>query len=217
MTMTRKAGQKSEVTRADLLDAATAEFARRGFQKASLRKICADAGVTTGALYFFFKNKEDLFREVIAPVERDFGKLIELFSEKEFPIGEAQEGWVAGEAVECLAELYENRDAVTVVLNNRDVPEVAGFFSRSISEAEERVKSALEESGQGDGFYDPFLVHWYAHLQVELVLHTIEHSESVKEAEEHMQKMVLFVRGGLTALDSRFGVQPRERGTPEGD
>ena len=48
-------------TREKLLEGAMAEFSENGYMKASLRKICADAGVTTGALYFFFKNKNDLF------------------------------------------------------------------------------------------------------------------------------------------------------------
>ena len=33
-----------------------------------MRKICEKAGVTTGALYFFFKNKEDLFCQIVDPV-----------------------------------------------------------------------------------------------------------------------------------------------------
>ena len=43
-------------TRQKLIDSAKKEFFENGFAKASLRKICTNAGVTTGALYFFFKN-----------------------------------------------------------------------------------------------------------------------------------------------------------------
>lgn len=32
--------------------------------KASLRNICRNAGVITGALYFFFEDKEDLFESL---------------------------------------------------------------------------------------------------------------------------------------------------------
>ena len=53
-------------TREKLLESAMAEFSENGYMKASLRKICADAGVTTGALYFFFKNKNDLFKAIVA-------------------------------------------------------------------------------------------------------------------------------------------------------
>jgi len=41
------------------------EFMEKGFQGASLRSICQKAGVTTGALYFFFQDKDDLFCEVV--------------------------------------------------------------------------------------------------------------------------------------------------------
>ena len=37
----------------------------KGFNKASLRKISADAGLTTGAIYFFFKDKDGLFGAIV--------------------------------------------------------------------------------------------------------------------------------------------------------
>lgn len=42
------------------------EFFMHGYNKASLRMICSRAGVTTGAMYFYFKNKEALFREILS-------------------------------------------------------------------------------------------------------------------------------------------------------
>ena len=41
-------------TREKLLRSAKEEFVEKGFQNASLRKICSKAGVTTGAVYCFF-------------------------------------------------------------------------------------------------------------------------------------------------------------------
>ena len=41
------------------------EFLEKGFMKASLRSICKKAGVTTGALYFFFEDKDDLFASLV--------------------------------------------------------------------------------------------------------------------------------------------------------
>ncbi len=51
----------------DLLRAAKEHFLKSGYEKASLRKICASAGVTTGALYFSFANKEALFDALVGP------------------------------------------------------------------------------------------------------------------------------------------------------
>lgn len=39
-------------------------------------KICADAGVTTGALYFFFKNKNDLFKAIVDEPLKELCKLL---------------------------------------------------------------------------------------------------------------------------------------------
>ena len=55
----------SSETRKQLISSAKAEFTDKGFAKASLRSICKKAGVTTGALYFFFKDKDELFCEVV--------------------------------------------------------------------------------------------------------------------------------------------------------
>jgi AcrR family transcriptional regulator len=63
-----------ERTRERLLQAAFREVYKSGFQTASLDTILAAAGVTKGALYYHFKNKEALgyaiLEEVIAPDSR---------------------------------------------------------------------------------------------------------------------------------------------------
>lgn len=48
-----------------ILESAKAEFLALGFKKASLKTICAEAGVTTGALYKRYKGKDELFCAVV--------------------------------------------------------------------------------------------------------------------------------------------------------
>src|ERR1700689_489530 len=63
-----------ERTRERLLQAASREIYRTGFQSASLDTILTTAGVTKGALYHHFKNKEALgyavVEEIISPAVR---------------------------------------------------------------------------------------------------------------------------------------------------
>jgi AcrR family transcriptional regulator len=47
--------------RSALLGIAIKEFAARGFDEASLNGILAEAGVSKGAYYYYFEDKEDLF------------------------------------------------------------------------------------------------------------------------------------------------------------
>ena len=56
--------ERKEETRRELIEAATATFARRGFHGASLEEIAREAGFSTGAVYWHFKNKDDLFLAV---------------------------------------------------------------------------------------------------------------------------------------------------------
>lgn len=53
--------ERQQITREDLLQAATRLFASRGFGGASIDEIAAAAGYTSGAIYANFAGKEDLF------------------------------------------------------------------------------------------------------------------------------------------------------------
>jgi AcrR family transcriptional regulator len=48
-------------TRLKILESAMRVFGRKGFQKATLDAVAADAGMTKGAIYWHFKSKNDLF------------------------------------------------------------------------------------------------------------------------------------------------------------
>ena len=59
----------SEATRRDMLAAAKIHFARDGYAAAPLSAIVEAAGVTTGAVYHHFGDKQGLFRAVAEAVE----------------------------------------------------------------------------------------------------------------------------------------------------
>ena len=54
-------GDKRERTRATLLEAARALVRERGYERTTLEKVAKRAGMTTGAIYGNFKNREELF------------------------------------------------------------------------------------------------------------------------------------------------------------
>jgi AcrR family transcriptional regulator len=53
-----KAGPKSEETRERILNAALKLFHKRGFEAATMRDIAEEAGVATGAAYYYFSSKD---------------------------------------------------------------------------------------------------------------------------------------------------------------
>ena len=52
-----------------ILNAALDLMRDRGFDKVSIREICQQAGITTGAFYHHFRSKEDLLSRGFAPLD----------------------------------------------------------------------------------------------------------------------------------------------------
>ena len=62
--------------RRQILDAAMACFRRRGFHQASMQEICAEAGLSAGALYRYFPSKADI---IAAIADEDRGDIEPMF------------------------------------------------------------------------------------------------------------------------------------------
>jgi AcrR family transcriptional regulator len=63
---------KSEQKRQGILDAATATFARFGYDKTTLDDIGGAVKLNKASLYYYFKNKEEIFTAVILEESRRF-------------------------------------------------------------------------------------------------------------------------------------------------
>lgn len=57
--------ESSAETKKRILESAKKEFLEKGFTNASLRTIASNAGLTTGAMYRHFKDKDDLFCSLV--------------------------------------------------------------------------------------------------------------------------------------------------------
>src|ERR1700743_2494735 len=71
MDVKDKRVRQGQQTREALLQAARALFGANGFGATSTEEIVARAGVTKGALYHHFSDKETLFRAVFEQVQRE--------------------------------------------------------------------------------------------------------------------------------------------------
>jgi AcrR family transcriptional regulator len=83
---TRAGGQDASARRSAILDAALAEFARRGFADTRLDDIARRAGVAKGTIYLYFRDKESLFQELVRAMLAPLIGAIEAAAVRDLPI-----------------------------------------------------------------------------------------------------------------------------------
>ena len=84
-----------------ILKAATTEFLEYGFEGASMRRIAENAGITAGALYKHFKNKEDMFSALVEPTIHELMAKYQEFCEQGYEVmkcGDVQQLWNESES-----------------------------------------------------------------------------------------------------------------------
>ncbi|MBP1991219.1 TetR/AcrR family transcriptional regulator [Paenibacillus eucommiae] len=72
---------KDEV-RHNIVQAALSEFKREGYLTASMRQIAKSAGITSGNVYRYFKNKEELFDAIVGPVHEQYAAYMQEISQE---------------------------------------------------------------------------------------------------------------------------------------
>jgi len=73
----------SEERRLQILEAATTVFSRLGFHKARMDDIVKESGLSKGALYWYFKSKDEIIIAILDRIfEREFAHLRQLPSHK---------------------------------------------------------------------------------------------------------------------------------------
>lgn len=108
--VTARAGGSSHPRREELLATAAKIFSARGYQGASLREICAAAGILPGSMYHHFSSKEDLFVSVHGEGFRHLNEVVDRALEG------ASGPWARLEAAigAHLTEVVERSDVVAV-------------------------------------------------------------------------------------------------------
>ena len=111
---------QATATRSQLVAVGRRLFAERGYAGTATEEIVAQAGVTRGALYYHFRNKQDLFRAVFAAVEEEIHERVTAVAMSQ---PEPWSGLVAG----CEAYLDASLDPAGQRIALLDAPSVLGW------------------------------------------------------------------------------------------
>ncbi len=187
-----------------LLKAAKKEFLEKGYNKASLRTICANAGVTTGALYFFFDNKADLFAAIVDPPIGELKKILfEHFNEdakymsnlKSLDDIEVDHSDISDMITEHIYRYYDNFMLALNGSENTVYEHVVDDFVKLLEESVPHMLSGLK------GYtLDEYMSHWMSHISMDAYIQVIKHEKDKEVAKCRLRSILNYLTRGWIEL-----------------
>lgn len=184
-------------TKEQLIQWGRKEFTEKGFAHASLRNICKNAGVTTGALYFFFKNKDDLFASIVEEPLRELNHILNEHFDKELNQEDYQnQGKADLEDLVCAKEMlhciYQNYDVFHLLLTKSRGSKFEHTEEQFVEMTEKKYRLMADRICLQKNVPKPadYMLHWFAHTQVNLFVHLVSHEKSEENAGRNLEAMV---------------------------
>lgn len=191
-------------TRERLLQSAKKEFLENGYLKASLRKICADAGVTTGALYFFFKDKEALFSAIVDAPLQELLRLVKAHFTEEAKYEHSaddthQDGDHDALAAALIHHLYRNYDAFLLILTKAQGTCYENCVDRIVDMTEQSYLVMAEHMAmaQPGMKVNQYMTHWLTHMHIDAFIHLLTHEPDEDRAQRQMCRIMDFLVNGF--------------------
>ena len=205
--MARRKAVDTENTKEKIYSVACTEFASKGFQASSLRGICQKAGYTTGALYFCYENKNDLFCKIVDSVTVPLLEFMKSHFETEttyvlndFNVNQEND---IKEFIIFLDFYYQHKDSFDVLLNNRSHPYVERFYIEAAKLFEEhyiRLINNIAKIKPREAPFDEYTVKWFSKTDLEMIVNLLQQNFSKDEAMVHAKNLVKILERGFTGL-----------------
>ena len=192
-------------TKSKILESAKNEFLEKGFMNASLRTIASNAGVTTGAMYRHFKDKDALFcalvdeaidfttKTVMLADVMNHQDLDNVVSEKHFEEEEKQTN-------ELLNYIFDNYDAFTLLLT-KSAGSTHEHFQEEICELYtkncEQTFNWMYKNQISTKKIDKMTIHFIASTVINAFVEIITHKMSKKTAVQYIQNIEEYTRFGM--------------------
>ena len=202
-----------------ILDSARTEFLAIGFEEASLRDICKNVGVTTGAFYKRHAGKEELFHAVVRHTIEDLDEIMKQKTSVDITnISDEQLCNMCDlsscdqELLQWLRFLYERRDDMLLLLARSGNSQYANFqhtWVERVMEGNYPVLKEIERRGLTEFPTSKRELHILQSAFWQALYEPFIHEASWEEIEEHCRYIVRFFNWpnalGFKKNKNRFG------------
>ena len=200
--------ESTQSTQQTILLAGREEFLKHGFEKASLRTIAQNAGVTTGAIYGYYSDKAALFDALVSdPAETlyaDYQKISTEFESLTLDEQNAQLGSMAKQELgPWIDYIYDSFDAFELIFACSAGTKWANYVDSLIHVEENSSKrfiARLHESGHHTKELNDHVIHLLAGALFLGLSEMVLHKMTRQEAKSYMETLSEFFTAGWLAL-----------------
>jgi AcrR family transcriptional regulator len=197
---------KKDEVKEKILATAKGDFLKYGFQKASLRDIAARTGVTKGNIYTYFKNKDQLFYEIVQPAlklikdtmrnNHDLDYILMFLEESDHSAEIYQKDYV-----DFVYSLFDSEKELKLLFfasagscleNFRE--EIYDLYNKSMVDFCKRLSEII-----GNKKIQPseMLTHTFASMYLRLIEEILIHEPDKQELDEYIEQMATFMYHGV--------------------
>ncbi|MCG8482509.1 MAG: TetR/AcrR family transcriptional regulator [Clostridia bacterium] len=199
---------KKEDIKEKIISSARREFLENGYEKASLRVIAEKEGLTKGAVYSYFKNKDALFCELTAPAIS--------FIKSEFQHDKCD---YVSKTKDAMLDAYEItiqcfKRFAQAVLDNHESFKLLLFCSAgsSLQNYKEKINQIYAQNfykllsyftgieSCDESVINEMFVHTLATAYVSFLEEVVLHEPERKEVDAYAEQMAIFVHSGIERL-----------------
>ena len=172
------------------------EFLQHGYQKASLKNIARNAGITTAGLYRHFPSKEAMFSAMVEPVTEEFLKSCDDSMEETFQkLSESDflenfNEFRTEKNMEVLSYMYDHYDVFRLLLVCSEGTSYEDFEERVIQMEQQNIRdlfAVLDQRGIPHQQVTDDELHILCTTLVTAVCEAIRHQYTREQAIHHME------------------------------
>ena len=193
-----------EITHEKIIESGRALFLKNGYERTNLRELCKGAGITTGAYYRHFEDKQALFAALVDPAIQGLEERYDAAGEECFDTAALEnidELWTV--SVDTMAEfiryIYQHYDAFKLLLCCSDGTKYVDFTDRMVEkEVEDSLKLYDIMDSRGIPFHKLSLkeMHMLYHAYYSCIFETVLHDYTLEEALQCTHSLAKFFTAG---------------------
>jgi AcrR family transcriptional regulator len=180
-----------------ILEVARSEFMEKGFKDTSMRSIALKAGVVLSNIYNYFRNKDEIFREVLSNLLNAIDSTMEEHNSPDYINTDifCSDEYMRSQ-IDLFVELVENHKENFKLLLFKSAGSSLENFRNEITDRHTKIgveyialmkEKYPEINGDISGFFIHTMSSWWISIIAELVMHDLSHDALEDFIREYME------------------------------